>query len=227
MVQLEIRKEAERMRGDGYSYSLISEKTGISKSTLSGWFHRIPYTPNAHVIAKIGKARAASGEQKARSRQVSLEKARLQAKEDIVTMNKRDLFMFGLGLYLGEGSKTGEVRIVNADPKVIRYAVAWFKALGVTTDQFAPRIHLYPDTDPEESLCFWSKVTTIPKPQFHKPYVDMRTNKKAIKRGKLTFGTLHLGVRSAGKEEFGVLFARKINAWSEEALRKLEKAGLV
>lgn len=223
-----IRAHALRLRKEGYSYSFISERTGLSKGTLSGWLSSIAYKPNQEMLKVLGKARAASGESKARLRRESTDRANQEAAREVRSVTRRDLFLFGLGLYLGEGSKTTDaVRIVNADPKVIKSMVSWFKSVGVTSDQFAPRLHLYPDSDVAESLHFWSQMTTIPKTQFQTPYIDRRIDKKAKKEGKLPFGTLHLSIRSNGRKEFGVFFARKIRAWTRQVLEKVDIAGLV
>lgn len=217
-----LREQVTTLRKAGYSYSLISKKTGLSKSTLSEWLSGVPYTPNEETIALLGKARAASSARIAEIRQESIDKAVNEACSEIGNLTQRDLFLYGLGVYLGEGSKTGnQVRLVNADPGVMRLMVTWFKSLGVHTEQFSPRIHLYPDNDISSSLLFWSQVTTIPRVQFQRSYIDCRESKKAIKHGKLPYGTLHLGIRSGGRPKFGVFFSRKIQAWNAQVLNKI------
>ncbi len=63
--------------------------------------------------------------------------------------------------------------------------------------------------------------------QFHKSQVDWRNNKKQDKKGKLPFGTLHLGVKSGGRKEYGVQFHRRIQAWNEAVVKQANKAELV
>jgi len=219
--QTPVKRRAFRLRRTGYSYSYIASKTGLSKSTLSDWLAEVPYRPNEHTLLTIGKARAASGERKTQIKQRSLVRARQEAESEVGVLSQRDLFMFGLGLYLGEGSKTADVvRVVNSDPDVIRSAIAWFKSLGVVKKQFTITIHLYPDSNVKECLQFWSGATTIPLDQFSKPQIDRRRNKKTYKAGKLPYGTAHLGVRSGGRKEFGVFFSRKILGWMDSTMRK-------
>lgn len=214
------REFALILRKEGFAYSFISEKTGLSKSTLSEWLSGIPYTPNQQTIEQVGKAIAASNARKTQIRQIETEKVRRAAFLDIGYINRRDLFMFGLGLYLGEGTKTyGITRIVNSDPDVIHLAMKWFHGLGVSREQFLLTIHLYPDSDVERSLQFWSHTTTIPRSQFGKTQIDRRINKKRNRVGKLPHGTAHLTVRSLGQKEFGVVLARKIQAWTDEVAR--------
>ena len=64
MIDSQIKQKALLLRKDGYSYSYILNKTGISKSTLSNWFSDLPYKPNKETIDKIGKARMLSVKKK-------------------------------------------------------------------------------------------------------------------------------------------------------------------
>ena len=216
MHKATIRELATRLRKEGYPYTHISKQTGLSKSTLSGWLTDIPYTPNSETVASLGKARAAATKRKAQIRQEEMNAVRASALQEIGDLNSRDFFMFGLGLYMGEGAKTHDiVRVANADPAVIRCMVAWFKTLGVKESQFSARVHLYPDSDVFKSLQFWSEISGLSTSQFQKTSIDKRTNKKSKKEGKLPFGTFHLGVRAGGRKEFGVLFSRRILALME------------
>ncbi len=139
-----------------------------------------------------------------------------EAVAQVGVMSKRDLFMFGLGLYVGEGSKTADItRITNSDPNALRLAIAWFYNLGIHREQFFLTLHLYPDSDVEKCLLFWSQTTTIPKSQFGTVQIDRRTNKKRSRNGKLPYGTAHLTVRALGRKEFGVSLARRIKGWSD------------
>ena len=204
------------LRKQGFAYSYISKRTGLSKSTLSDWLSEVPYRPNQQTVKRIGKAIAAANAKKIRARQEETEEIRRDALLEIGEMSKRDVFMYGLGLYLGEGSKTQDItRVVNSDPDVIYLAITWFYGLGVLREQFTIRIHLYPDSDIEKSLQFWSRATTIPRSQFSKVQIDTRLNKRKYKAGKLPYGTAHLTVRGLGRKEFGVVFARKIQAWND------------
>ena len=136
-------------------------------------------------------------------------------------LSDRDLFMLGIGLYIGEGSKShGHVRVINADPQVICLAIQWFEQiLGMTKENFLLSIHLYPDNDIGQSLAFWSRVTGIPPSQFGKTQVDKR-EKTLKKRGMLKHGTAHLYIRSNGRAKFGVFLFRKIIAYINEVYRQ-------
>ncbi|MCR4330260.1 MAG: hypothetical protein NUV65_06995 [Candidatus Roizmanbacteria bacterium] len=218
------KDRAIALRREGYSYNYIVKKTNVSKSTLHYWLADIPYTPNKETIARIGRARAKSGEVKSKMKRDSIRKAGEIAKNDIKEINKRDLFMLGLGLYIGEGSKTADhIRVINSDPRIICLAVGWFEEIcGLTKSNLSLAIHLYPDNNIRESIAYWRDVTGIPREQFGKTQIDKRDGKKMAKRGKLPYGTAHLSVRSCGNKNFGVFLARKIKGWMEEVLKKTD-----
>lgn len=218
-----VKEKARSLRLAGYSYSYIASQTGLSKGTLSDWLARVPYTPNSETVQAIGRARAASGETIAKKRLETFTIAQQEAAEEIGAVSRRDLFMFGLGIYLGEGGKAQEqIRLVNSDPRVIRFAIAWFKSFGLGTRNLVIKLHLYPDSDIGKSIEYWERVTGIPRQQFLKAQIDWRKGKKAYKLGKLPYGTAHLGVRCLGDKKFGVFFSRKILAWIEEMTKRVE-----
>ena len=107
------------------------------------------------------------------------------------------------------------MRITNADPSVIRTAIAWFTLLGAQKQNMTLTLHVYPDSDIEACLRFWSKETTIPMGQFKKISVDMRRNKQAQNKGKLPYGTAHLGIKCLGDSQLGVFLSRRIQALNE------------
>ena len=218
-----VKEQARSLRLAGYSYSYIASQTGLSKGTLSDWLARVPYTTYSGTVQTIGTARAASGEKIAKKRLETFVIAKQEAAEEIGKVSQRDLFMFGLGIYLGEGSKAHEqIRLVNSDPRVIRFAITWFKSFGLDTKNFVIKLHLYPDSDIKRCTEYWGKVAGVPAGQFLKPQIDWRKDKKTYKLGKLPYGTAHLGIRCLGDKKFGVFFSRKIMAWIEEMAKKVE-----
>ena len=224
---LETKDQAIDLRKRGYSYGYISERTGKAKSTLYHWLANVPYTPNKYTLTTIGEARARSGQTMARQKLESINKAKRDASKEIGILSKRDIFMLGIALYIGEGTKSHDiVRVINSNPAVIRLAVKWFKeSLSLKNENFSLRIHLYPDNDIKQSISFWSKQTGIPKNQFSKTQIDTRSSKKISKRGKLPYGTAHLSVKSTEDVKTGVFLARKINAYMDIVMG--EDAGIV
>lgn len=200
------------LRKRGYSYNYITEKTGVPKSTLSGWLVGVAYSPNKYTVRRIGKALAASGLAKSRARMNDLTCAQREAELIISKISKRDLLMLGIGVYVGEGTKSNEqVRVINSDARIISIAVRWFtEILSVPKENLQIRLHLYPDNNVQKSIQFWAKQTGISSGQFQKISVDRRLGKKVLNYGKLPYGTAHLSVQSRGDKRFGKHLARLI-----------------
>lgn len=214
------KEKALALRKLGYSYAHISNKTGLSKSTLSYHLKNVAYKPNKETSRRINNARMHAARTKAQKKIDSYVLAKTGAKRDIGRISKRDLFMLGLGIYIGEGSKTQDIiRVVNTDYRVINVFIKWLCAMGFARENFSIRLHLYPDSDIEKARIYWASKTSLSLAQFQRPCIDTRMDKDRKRSGKHVYGTAHVTVRSNGKKELGVIFARRIGAWMEEVLR--------
>lgn len=184
---------------------MISEKLGLAKSTLSNWLKEIPYHPNKNVLKRIQLAPVKSAEIMHNRKVANIAKIKKLAATELGKITKRDLWLLGTGLYLGERAKLYEtIRIINSDPEIIKVAIKWFRDVCDLKDEnFNPSVHLYPDNNVKETINYWSKITGIPKEQFGKTQIDKRKNKSEKKRRRLPYGTLHLHIKSCGKPEFG------------------------
>lgn len=220
MYQHTIRETAINLRKEGYSYSYISNIVSVPKNTLSDWLSKLPYSPNEYTIDNIGKARAAAGARKNQLKKESFNLAALQAVKDIGNLSKRDLFMLGLGVYIGEGCKSYNMtKVANANPAIILLSVKWFREIcGVKLENFRIRLHIYPDNNENDCIDYWSKQTGIPKTQFHRSVIDTRLNKNIAKRGKLPYGTAHLLILKLNDDKLGVKLHRLVLAWMERVL---------
>lgn len=226
----DLKKRAVNYRKLGYSYGLINKKLGISKSTLSNWLRDIRYKQNKQVVKRIKEAfkKSASSRKLARLQRVIFAKA--LAKEELGIISKRDLWMIGIGLYLGKGSKNsknGIIRIVNSNPKIIKIAITWFKNIcGVPNQNLKISVHAYMDNNIENTINYWSTLTGIPKNQFGKTQIDKRKNKSTDNIGKLPWGTAHLTILANGNKEHGIKLFRRIISWTE-VIEEQINAGMV
>ncbi|MAF80239.1 hypothetical protein CL629_04135 [bacterium] len=214
------KEKATKMRDAGYSYNLISEKLDITKSTLSNWFKDRPFAPNKRVLGRIRYAPARGGAVRHNRRMEETSQLKQEGKREVGNLTRRDLFLLGLGIYIGEGSKSYEfAQVINSDPRIIKLAIRWFQdACGVPLSHIKVLLYLYPDNKTEECIRYWIKVTNLPASNFQNPIIDARTNKLRIKRRKLPYGTARITIVSKGKPEFGVRLHRKIMGWIEGAL---------
>ncbi len=218
-----LKIKAEKFRNAGYSYNMIWSKLGIAKSTLSNWFKDKPFVPNQEVLKRIQFGPIKSAEKSHNKRVKEIKELKELGIKEIGTLNKRDLWLLGLGLYLGEGSKSHEIiRIINSDPAVIKLAVKWFKDIcGLNNGNITIALHLYPDSNERVCINFWKKITGLNQSNFRKTQIDTRKDKLTIKRKKLPFGTAHITIISRGDREKGVKLHRKINGWITGVLSQI------
>ncbi|MDP1689093.1 MAG: hypothetical protein Q8L47_03100, partial [bacterium] len=199
---------------------MISNKLDISKSTLSNWFRDRKFVPNQKVLNRIQYGPLKVATQNHNRKVEEIKKLNEIGSKEIGALSHRDLWLLGLGLYIGEGSKSHEhIRIINSDPDVIKLSIKWFKEICNSSDEnITIMIHLYPDNNIQKSLKFWRSVTGLPKTNFRKTQVDRRENKSQIKKGKLPHGTAHITIVSNGDPEKGVRLYRRIGGWMMGAL---------
>jgi hypothetical protein len=145
-------------------------------------------------------------------------------REEIGQLSKRDFMMFGLGLYVGEGSKAFEdIQIANANPAVIKVMTRWFvEVLNMDLSNITLTMHLYPDNNEKEAKDFWQKTTGLPSGNFRKTYIDVRKNKSKFRKNKLPYGTAYIRIKSNGDPEKGVRLHRKLQGWMQAVLPPIE-----
>ncbi len=209
------KQKAIKLREAGMSYSLIAKELSLSKSTLSNWLKDVPYTPNEEVLIRTSNGRGAYGIRRRELRLRETIELKQIGAEEIGAITKRDLWMLGLGLWIGEGSKTMEqIRLVNSDAKVIQLFMRWLREIcELQNNNITIAMHLYPDSNETLSRAYWMDVTKLPFEQFRKTQIDKRLDKKQSKIGKIPHGTLHITVASGKNPDKGVRLYRRMMGW--------------
>jgi len=169
------KQKAIKLRDIGYSYSQIKEKIGVSKSTLSDWLRDMPLSDK-----RIRELRDFNSERIERYRNTMKEKKDKRLREvykkvskDIGSFSNREIFLPGLFLYWGEGTKTARcsTQLTNTNPAIIKFFIKWLELLGVNKKDLKIKLHIYSDMKVKESIAFWSKILKINRQQFKKPYI--------------------------------------------------------
>jgi hypothetical protein len=209
-----LKPEAIRLRDAGYSYKMIHDALGIPMSTLSGWFRDKPYTPNAEARNRIETGKYAYGLRRRDERLQEIQELNVFGQTEIGHISTRDLWILGLGLWIGEGSKTIEqIRLANSDPRVIQLWVKWlYEICGMNAENIFVTLHIYPESNEEDCRAYWRSVIGGDI-RFGKCQTDKRGGKAAIKAGKLPYGTAHVSVRALGDPEKGVRLYRRMMGW--------------
>ena len=214
------KNEAKLLREQGYSFAHISRNLHIAKSTLSVWLKGVTFFPNEITRNSVIHGQKQAVLIKRSDKAISLVKASRYARDSIKTLSKRDQFLIGMGIYIGEGSKAYNItRIVNSDPRIIRFSLLWLKeCFGLTDKNIRIRLHIYPDHNEKDVMKYWMEELRLKKESFYPCFVDKRTDKRVKKTGMLPYGTAHMGVFSDGNQNFGVLLHRKILATIDRIL---------
>lgn len=178
-----LKQKAINLRLEGNSYSQIKDKIRVSKSTLSNWLEKYPLSSE-----KIKELRDNSPKRIENYRNTMRKKkeSRLsfiykKVSKDVDSFSKRDLFVAGLFLYWGEGTKSQDsmVTLTNTNPAMLKFFIKWLELFDIKRRDLKVKLHLYSDMNIGGSIAFWSKELKIPISQFHKPYIK-KTDLKSI-----------------------------------------------
>jgi hypothetical protein len=101
-----------------------------------------------------------------------IERCRVEAKEVVGQLSDRDLQIFALGLYAGEGSKTaGAVSMANTNATFLRLFVTWLRReFALDESRLRAKRYLHQGLDLGASTAYWSGALDIPVGQFRRPY---------------------------------------------------------
>ncbi len=199
MARIQDHEKALVLRKEGKSYSQIKDILKVNKSTLSGWLKDYPLSDERirelrdHSEQRIEKYR----ETRRKTKEARLEKYRQEQEKIILPFDGKELYLAGVFLYWGEGSKTssGELSLSNTNPSVIRFFMFWaMNSLNVPKEKFSVALHLYSDMDIEKEIDFWSKILEIPTNQFSKPYIKTNSTRMINYKGGFGHGTCNLRV---------------------------------
>lgn len=207
MARFKDHQKALILRKKGKSYSQIKEILGVNKSTLSYWLRNYPLSEQ-----RIKELRNQNDQRIERFRETMKAKREKRLsivyekqKKLIFPLTKRDIFIGGLFLYWGKGSKTRfhDISISNTDPFILKFFIDWsIKNFKISKNKFKISLHLYKDMNIAKEMKFWSQCLNIPISQFYKPYIK-KTNKANIDH-KQKFGHGTCNVKLGG-----TIFAEK------------------
>ncbi|MBL7150642.1 hypothetical protein ISS86_01785 [Candidatus Microgenomates bacterium] len=213
--KLEEKRLALKLRGKGLSYSEIREKVPVSKDTLSRWCRDVILTlaqmerlrQKKLKGAEKGRFIGAKRQQQARIRRTK--KLLEKGKKEIGLFSKRDRFIAGVGLYLGDGLKGDKgVGFSNSNPKIIKFMMRWLREFcQIPEEKLSGSIWIHENLNELKARKFWSKLTGIPLRQFRKSYIAKnKTKSRKIRKNLHQYGVFAVRVSNAAVQ-------RKILGW--------------
>jgi transcriptional regulator with XRE-family HTH domain len=106
------RERARELRARSWTLQEIADELGVAKGSVSVWVRDVEFTPTPR-----NRGHASHQPHPLQLRKLAdIERCRVEAEAGVGELDERDLQMFALGLYAGEGSKTaGAVSMANTN----------------------------------------------------------------------------------------------------------------
>ena len=200
---------ALNLRKQGFSYSEILERIPVAKSTLSLWLREVGLSKRQkqHLTQKKLDAAWRGGQVKREQRILRVKKILSSAEKDIGPLTKRELWLIGVALYLGEGSKEKEhrpgsrVQFTNSDPHMIRLFLRWVHGVCQIGDErifFEIYLHETNQNRIAEVRSHWAQQLKINSSKLSRIY--FKKNKIATQRkntGDLYYGLVRVNISAS------------------------------
>ncbi len=215
MAKSVLRLKALIMRRNGSSVRDISRALGVSKSTASLWCRDVSLTQEQvgklrHNQIAAGHAGRLKGAHIQKQRR--LMKIRTYEEDGLRVLGKllrRDIFLLGLGLHLGEGTKVGNsVRFTNSNPSIVILFIVWVEcAFKIRRSHIRYRVMINEAHRKRERVVKkqWSKLLGVPLAQFEKTTFIKAKTQKVYENYHSFLGTLALTIPKSSDLQYRIL----------------------
>lgn len=187
----DIKSEAKKLRAKGCTYSQITTRLGVPKSTLNNWFRGLPPSPNQHPRAyslRIKKIQQMG----ARANQIKKEERVVELQRDVAARLKMFPYedveiLAGLlaMLYWAEGTKgsVGGLVFANTDPRLaLLFITLLRKCFPIDESRVRIRLHLHHYHNEKDAKRYWSDLLQVPEEQFGKIYWKERSKTRKFRQ---------------------------------------------
>lgn len=197
--------KAIEMRKEGKTVKFISSYLGVSKNFVVKWTKHLSnsWTNHRDILNKQKHLISSKKESK-----LEKEFRWTREAEDFYNQYKNEpLFMLGLGLYWGEGFKTGnQFGLSNSDVFLIKVWKKW-------TEQYLPNyyfryaIYAHSDVVVSDAFTFWRKELSLSDDEkIYYVICNPKSSKNVTKR-RLPYGTLKVQMRIGSTEwQYKILY---------------------
>ena len=197
---MDIKRQAKKLRGKGWSLGEIGLKFKIPKNTVSGWVRDIELTrkQKKRIKEKIITCGAIGRPLAAKLLHEKQEKWKADIRQKVKYLEKLSLQNQDIGklicglLYLCEGAKYPSSRFLhfgNSDPKIVCFFLSLLrKYYNIDENKLRFSIAYRYDQNYDDLRKYWSKLTGIPESRCFRSKPDMRT------KGKPTLKKNYMGI---------------------------------
>lgn len=215
MAKFQKRILARKMRGEGKSIKEIARLLKISKSSVSIWCRDIILTPKQikrlHLQMVVGgyKGRLKGSQLQKTRKEIKIKNYKILGVENVKSIKNRDLLMLGLGLYFGEGNKTGnKFQFTNSNADIVGLIILWLeRVFNIKRKDFILNIiinqlHKFREREVKN---YWVKITHTNIHQFNKTIFIKSKSKKVYQNLNEHFGTLIIRVKKSSDLQYKIL----------------------
>lgn len=197
------------------SISKIASNLEVSKASASNWCRDIELSKEQkealnkikHRGSYIGRMKGA--EVNRQKKLSSIKKSQEEAEKELSTVSKKELLILGVGLFWGEGSKSGSRFVfINSDPTMVRVMyIILLRVVGISKDRFSATVQINEIHRPRIDIVlnFWSSLLNLPLSQFGRPYFVKVKPKKKYENHDNYYGILRLKVRRGAELQYKML----------------------
>ena len=167
----------ELYEDEGLSILEIGQRLNVSATKVAYWMNKTGIARRS-ISDALYKKKHPTGDPFKLHKPRSLQEARLLG--------------LGLGLYLGEGTKSNlhSVRLGNTDPELIKAFVHFLeRILGIRREDLHYSLQLFTDIDPTEALTYWVDQLSAHPSQFYKTSITLSVAKGTYRK-KSRYGVL-------------------------------------
>jgi transposase len=165
------KEKAITLRKQGHSYSEILKEVPVAKSTISLWLRNVGLArqQKQNITAKR-IAGALRGAKARKDQRIKITKEiKNEAKQEIETISKRDLWLIGIALHWAEGAKEKEnrtkvgINFSNSDPRMILLFRKWLiNTFSVNDSNLVYELYIHETANIEKAQVYWSQILSIP-----------------------------------------------------------------
>jgi hypothetical protein len=199
--KIDLQNRAIVLRKKGRSIRSIENELKVSRSSVSQWVRGVILTKTQINILYRNKSTGGlkgsfiASQNKINKRIVETKEIERIGSLEIGNISKRDRFMLGIALYLGEGSKTSHnVSFTNSDSKVMKFMKEWLvEFCKIEKNSIRCNIFLHDDLDEGKAKKFWGGILDIKTNQFKKSYI-VKNNPDRLRKAKHEYGICRITV---------------------------------
>lgn len=200
------RNKAQKLRKSGRSIREITQQLGVSKSTVSLWCRDVKLTSQQtkalerRMLEGFHRGRMKAAQLKQAEKAVRIARMQQEGRVLLSNITRRDLFLLGLGLYWGEGTKSGLAKFSNSNLVLLKLFIRWLEDIwGIPRKQlsFLLLINEKHRTRIQEVLRYWCRTLRVSENQFTKPVLIKAKTQKNYNDFPKYYGTIQVRAKKS------------------------------